>query len=71
MEAKTTKGREIKMAKTTPDKAMVLETFDTLFKKRDNGDRRTILVAQLHSTQRLYAPGHEGRFDFIKRFLRR
>lgn len=53
MEAKTTKGREIKMAKTTPDKAMVLETVDTLFKKRDNGDRRTILVAQLHSTQRL------------------
>lgn len=55
MEAKTTKGREIKMAKTTPDqdKAIVLETFDTLFKKRDYGDRRTILVAQLHSTQRL------------------
>ena len=37
METKTSKGREIKMAKTTPDqnKTMVLEMFDTLFNKRN------------------------------------
>ena len=37
MEAKTTTGREIKMAETTPDQneTLVLEAFDTLFNKRD------------------------------------
>ena len=37
MEAKTSKGREIQMAETTPDqnRTLVLEAFDTLFKKRD------------------------------------
>ncbi len=41
---------------TTPEqnKPLVLEAFDTLFNKRRLCDRRTILVAGLHSIQRPY-----------------
>ena len=37
METKTRKGREIMMAKTTPDqnKAIFFVAFDTLFNRRD------------------------------------
>ena len=37
METKTSKSREIKIAKTTPDptKTIILEAVDTLFNKRD------------------------------------
>ena len=68
MEAKTSKGREIKMAETTPDpnKALVLEAFDTLFKKLDYVTAERFWSPNYIRHSAHIAPGREGRLDFIK-----
>ena len=66
MEAKTSKGREIKMAETTPDqnKTLVLEAFDTLFKERDYATAERFCSPDYIRHSAYIAPGREARFDF-------
>ena len=45
------------------NKTLVIDAFDTLFNKRDYAGCRMVLVAEVHSAQRLYPPGREGPFD--------
>jgi len=68
METKTRKGREIKMAKTTPDqnKAIVLEAFDTLFNRRDYATAERFWSPNYIQHSAHIAPGREGLFDLIK-----
>ena len=68
MEAKTSKGREIKMAKTTPDQntTIVLEAFDTLFSKRDYATAERFWPPNYIQHSARIASGCKGQFDLIK-----
>ena len=68
METKTSKGREIKTAKTTPDqnKTIVLEAFDTLFNKRDYATAERFWSPNYIQHGAHIVPGREGLFDLIK-----
>ncbi len=68
METKTSKGRDIKMAKTTPDqnKTIVLEAFDTLFNKRDYTTAERFWSPNYIQHGAHFASGREGLFDLIK-----
>ena len=68
METKTSKGREIKMAKTTPDqnRTIVFKAFDTLFNQRDYATAERFWSPNYIQHSAHIAPGREGLFDLIK-----
>ena len=65
METKTSKGREIKMAKTTPDqnRTIVFKAFDTLFNQRDYATAERFWSPNYLQHSAHIVPGPEGLFD--------